>query len=106
MAQDWEAIRRDARSGDRAPEWPENVKMVSMKGIGLLGVDDQHRMYWDGHPVEIRRRLDLTGGQTLFAWATLVAVVIGALGTVTQGVDAGFDFGCKLHWWSENCPTR
>jgi hypothetical protein len=29
-----------------------------------------------------------------------VIIVIGALGAVVQGVAAGFDLGCKLHWWS------
>lgn len=30
-----------------------------------------------------------------------MAIVFGAIGSASQGVSAGFDFGCKLHWWSE-----
>lgn len=33
-------------------------------------------------------------------------IVIGALGTVAQGLDAGFDLGCKLHWHWWSCPPR
>jgi hypothetical protein len=29
-----------------------------------------------------------------------VIIVFGALGAVAQGVDAGFNFGCKQGWWS------
>ena len=71
-----------------------------MAGSALLGVDDQNRLYWDGHLVEIRRRIDLTRGQSVFAWVTLAVAVIAALGTAAQGVDAGFNFGCKQGWWS------
>ena len=38
-------------------------------------------------------------------WQKLGAfiVVLGALGGLSQGIDAGHNFGCKLHLWSLGC---
>jgi hypothetical protein len=33
-----------------------------------------------------------------------VIIVIAALGATVEGLDAGFDLGCKLRWWS--CSPR
>jgi hypothetical protein len=79
--------------------WPPGVRPVTLESFDLLGVDKDNRLYWDGKPVEVRRRFDLTFWQKLGA----VIIVIGALGA-TVGLDAGFDLSCKLRWWS--CSLR
>jgi hypothetical protein len=40
---------------------------MSWQGIGLLGIDEENRPYWDGRPIEISRRLELTFWQTVLA---------------------------------------
>ncbi len=54
-----------------------------MEGLGLLGLDEHYRLYWDGKPVEMRYRLTF--------WQTIGAFVVGAfvvLGSVATGVQA------------------
>jgi hypothetical protein len=80
--------------------WPKNVKSMSWQGIGLLGIDEENRPYWDGRPIEMRRRLELTFWQTLLAWVIAAATVVGAIGVVVLALNAGYDLGCKLHKWS------
>ena len=58
--------------------------MPKMRGItydqlGLIGVDENYRLYWDGKPVVTEERLTL-------AWWVNVAVVIGALSTLALAV--------------------
>jgi hypothetical protein len=98
---DWEHLRQLAGSQVGASGWPQNVKAITMQGLNLLGVDDENRLYWDGRPVEIRRRLDLSFWQKVGAWAAGLGIVIGCVGL---GVNAGFDFACKLQWFTTNCP--
>ena len=105
MATNWEEIRRNARATayDAPPEWPHNVKQISMGGISLLGIDDQNQLYWDGKPVEIKRRLKLSWLQFFAAAIVGLATVVGGIGT---GLSEGFDFGCKMHWWTQGCPSN
>jgi hypothetical protein len=100
--EEWDRIRRSQRSNQRAPGWPEKVTSISLEYLALLGVDDENRLYWDGQPIEIRRRLVLTRWQKLWAAIVSVAIVIGGVGGAAQGLTASFDFGCKKGWWS--CP--
>jgi hypothetical protein len=83
--------------------WPPGVRVAGYEAAELLGVDNDKRLYWDGHPIEVRRRLDLTFWQKAGAVIVGSAVVITALGTVAQGIDAGHNFGCKMHWWTTGC---
>ena len=89
----------------RHPGWPKNVKSMSWQGIGLLGIDEENRPYWDGQPIEMRRRLELTFWQMFLAWVTAAAIVVGAIGIVVLALNAGFDLGCKLHRWSCSPPV-
>src|SRR5437763_13424600 len=101
---DWETIRRHARSGKRHPDWPKSVQGISLKGLDLLGIDEKNQLYWDGNSIEFRRPLVLTGLQKFVAVLTAIAIILGGIGSAWQGADAGFSFGCKLHWWHERCP--
>ena len=101
MATDRDKVRRNAKTGERAPEWPERVKGISLDGGALFGIDDENQIYWDGKPIEMRRPLVLTLWQKIWAAIVGVAIVVGGLG---QGIPAAFDFGCRQHWWS--CSPR
>jgi hypothetical protein len=96
---DWDTLRRNARSGERPPEWPQDVQGISMEGLGLLGLDRRTQLYWDGRPIVIRRRLSLSPWQKL---ATVI-IALGGLGAVAQGIDSGHNFGCKLQLWTIGC---
>ena len=76
---DWKHIRRYAWSEERAPDWPKGVRGISLEGVSLFGLDERHRLYWDGRPVEVRRTLTLTLWQRLAAITTVLATVITAI---------------------------
>jgi hypothetical protein len=84
--------------------WPVGVTPISFANIGRLGVGKDGRLYWDGKPVETGQRLSLTWWQTILAIAASIAVIIGSLGAIAQGLDAGHNFGCKMHWLTTGCP--
>jgi hypothetical protein len=74
-----------------------------MTGVAFLGIDENNQLYWDGRPIQVRQRLGLTFWQKIWAAITALAIVIGAIGSAWQGANAGFDLGCKLNWWTQNC---
>lgn len=80
---DWEHIRRIAIANGNTPDdWPKHVRPISIEGLGLLGIDAQHRLYWDGRPVELRRAL--TFWQSLGAVAVVISAIVGALASAIQ----------------------
>jgi hypothetical protein len=102
LATDWDQVRRNfaAAGGDKPADWPSHVKPMTMQALWLLGVDDQRQLYGDGGRIEVKHRFKLTTPQT--AWAVIIglATLIGRVGT---GINEGFDFGCKVRFWSEGC---
>lgn len=103
----WRHLRHHAWSeGRRAPDWPAGVQALSREGLLLFGLDHEGQLYWDGTPVEIRRRLDLTMRQRLLAGATAAAVIVGGLNGLVQAVSAGTEYGCKHGWWTQGCAVE
>ena len=103
----WRRLRSRALSeGARAPEWPAGVHALSQEGLLLLGLDRHGQLYWDGYPVEVRRRLDLSWRQKLIAGAVTAAMLAGGLNGVVQAVSAGTEYGCKHGWWANGCIPR
>lgn len=80
---DWDHIRRVAIADGNSPsDWPGHVRPISLEGLGLLGIDAQHRLYWDGKPVELRTAL--TFWQSVGAVAVVISAVVGAIATAIQ----------------------
>jgi hypothetical protein len=80
---DWDHIRKYAHANaPTPPSWPSGVRPISMQGLGLLGLDDNYRLYWDGKPVEMKYRL--TFWQTIGAFVVGTSVVVGSIAAVVQ----------------------
>ena len=98
---DWEKVGRISR--ERHPERSKEAS-ISLEGLALLGLDNQTQLYWDGKPVVITQRLTLSWWQRVWAVLAALAIILGGLGALAIGVNAGHNFGCKFEWWSAGCP--
>jgi hypothetical protein len=77
-----DAARRPERGRyDIEESWPDDVWSIGLERIDLLGVDEKGRLYWNGHPVEMKRRLSLSRWQTFGAIAVTLATICAAIGT-------------------------
>lgn len=77
---DWGEIRAHKFASDAPPsDWPAGVRVISVDGTALFGVDDDNQLYWDGKVVELRSPLSLT------AWQKVGAVLL-VLGTASSGL--------------------
>ena len=79
---------------------PAGVSPVSYANMARLGVGQDGRLYWDGKPVEVQRRLKFSRLQIAGAAIVGLATLVGGIGT---GMNEGFNFGCKVHWWANGC---
>ena len=61
-----------ARTKSGKPWWPAGIRSISLEGLDLLGVDDEGAVYWNGNPLKVAKRLDLT------FWQALGAVLVTA----------------------------
>lgn len=94
---DWEHKRRIGRSTVLdAPGWTTGVHPISIEGMALMGVDEQGMLYWDGKPVEVRRRLDLSRGERWFGVAVGLSTTLGGVGAVAQGWAAAHQWSCHI----------
>jgi hypothetical protein len=84
-----------------APE-PEpqgrNRHPVDMTDLSRLSIDRDGRLYWDGKPVEVRRRISMSRAQVIVTSIVAAFIVIGAMASAIQGVVAARDLACQLGW--------
>jgi hypothetical protein len=73
--------------------------------LSRLSIDNSGHLYWDGKPVEVRRRVSLSPGQILAATIIGLFIIIGGIGAAINGSAAAFDWGCKLGWIRANCAS-
>jgi hypothetical protein len=66
-----------------------NIHPLAIADLSRLSIDDDGRLYWDGKPVEVRRRIEMSRAQ-----------VVGA---IIQGSLALRDWGCRLGWTTSYC---
>jgi hypothetical protein len=80
-----------------------NIHPVDMTDLSRLSIDRDGRLYWDGKPVEIRRRIAMSRMQTVGASIVAAFIVIGAIGAAIQGAAAARDWACRLGWTTGTC---
>jgi hypothetical protein len=80
-----------------------NVHPVDMTDLSRLSIDRDGRLYWDGKPVEVRRRITMSPAQVVGATLVAVFVVIGAVASVVQGALAARELACRLGWSASAC---
>src|SRR5580693_10429054 len=77
---------------------PEALRSISEDEIALSEVDRRGRLYWDGKPVEVSRRL--TFWQTVGAFTVGTFIVIGSVGSFLQGWTVYHDLACRMGWYT------
>ena len=81
-----------------------NVHTIGITDLSRLSIDNDGRLYWDGKPVEVRRRIMMSRPQIVGAGIVAVFVVIGAIGAAVHGSAAALDWACRLGWTTAYCP--
>jgi len=88
----------------RSPEKSgRNVHPLATADLSRLSIDNDGRLYWDGKPVEVRRRIQMSRTQAVGAGVVSVFIVIGAIGAAIQGSVALRDWSCRLGWTTSYC---
>ncbi len=82
-----------------------NRHPVDMTDLSRLSIDNDGRLYWDGKPVEVRRRLLMSRLQIVGLALIGLFVAIAALGAVVVASVATHDFACKQSWTTTLCPA-
>jgi hypothetical protein len=93
MAKTWGEIRA-VRYSTMAPppEWPDDVRPISIDGVSLFGIDPTtNKLYWDGKEVVVRDRVRLGSLELILA----VFVAIGTFGAFIV------ELGNALNWFPE-----
>jgi hypothetical protein len=80
-----------------------NVHPVEMTDLSRLAIDRDGRLYWDGKPVEVRRRISMSRAQVIGASIVAAFVVIGAISSAIQGAVAARELACRLGWSASAC---
>ena len=91
---------------DGASEPEGDVRAAAgLKDLSRLSVGGDGRLYWDDKPVLIKRRLVLSGWQTVGMWLVgLAAIVIAFSGGLSAAISA-HDWMCGAKWVTNYCPT-
>lgn len=81
-----------------SPEQAEgrNVHAVNAMDLTRLSIDNDGRLYWDGKPVEVRRRLMMSRGQILGVSLIAVFIVVGAISSVLQATATVHEWSCRI----------
>jgi hypothetical protein len=84
--------------------WPEGVEPIKVEDLDRLGIGPGDQLFWDGRRIEIRRPLDLTTLQKIFAVVVAVFAVLGGIGGFFSGFSDASQFLCarNINWLS--CP--
>ena len=80
-----------------------NVHPLGIADLGRLSIDNDGRLYWDGKPVEVRRRILMSRAQIIGASLIGLFVAIGAVASAISGAAAARDWACRLGWTESYC---
>jgi hypothetical protein len=75
-----------------------------MTDLSRLSIDTDGRLYWDGKPVEVHRRLLMSRPQIIGLIVVGTLVAIAALGAAVQATVATHEFACRTGWATTYCP--
>src|SRR5262249_14965888 len=94
-------------AGPRTPQaaTPQgrNIHTIGISDLIRLSIDNDGRLYWDGRPVEVNRRIMMSRKQICGAVLITTFVMIAALGAALQGAWAARDWACRLGWTTDYC---
>lgn len=93
----------EAPAKEAATKKGRNIHPLATADLSRLSIDNDGRLYWDGKPVEVRRRIEMSRAQVVGASAVAIFVAIGAVGAAIQGSLALRDWGCRLGWTTSYC---
>lgn len=85
------------------PRDSRNVRPLGIMDLSRLSIDNDGRLYWDGKPVEVRRRITMSRAQVIGASVIGAFIVIGAVGAAVHGVLAARDLACRFGWTTTYC---
>ena len=66
-------------------------------------VDDDGRLLWDGKPVVVRRKLQLSGLQKLWAIVLVLAALLICVSGATVAAIRLHDWMCGANWITQYC---
>ena len=66
--------------------WPVGVRPISVDGLSHIGVGHDGSLYWDGRPIQVARRFDLSLWQKIGAVLTVLAAVVAATASGASAV--------------------
>ncbi|WP_449473908.1 hypothetical protein [Sphingobium chungangianum] len=79
---------RHWRTNIRPRHWPENLRVISLDGLALIGLDDQGNAYLNGQRLYTARR---------FAWQERLIAGLLALSAIVGAVAASCSAWADLH---------
>ena len=80
-----------------------DVRAVGAMDLSRLSIDNDGRLYWDGKPVEVRRRIMMSRAQIVGALFIGLFVVIGGIGAAIHGSATAHEWACRLGWITSYC---
>ncbi|MEX2034977.1 MAG: hypothetical protein WEA28_07285 [Xanthobacteraceae bacterium] len=97
--------RAETAAADKPPAAASsrNIHPIGIADLSRLSIDNDGRLYWDGKPVEVRRRILMSRAQVIGAGVIGAFVAIGAIGAAIQGSAAVRDWACRLGWTTNYC---
>jgi hypothetical protein len=70
-----------------------------------LSIDNDGRLYWDGKPVEVRRRLMMSQQQVVGAGIIAFFIVVAAIGSAIQATSTLSNWACRSGITQCDVPT-
>ena len=72
-----------------------NIRPATAVDLSRLSIDEAGQLYWDGKPVEVRRRLMMSRRQAVAASLIAFFIVVAAIGSAVQAAATLSDWACR-----------
>jgi len=100
------SARWSKRSRNAKIDWNEDVDQpIAAMDLSRISLDNNGRLFWDGKPVVVRRRLALSGWQKFAAWVITLAIIVIALSASVFAAIGAHNWMCGAKWTSSYCPA-